>query len=231
MKVSKTNFLAAALLAGSMTPAFAEGLDMDIPGDFSANVSISNNYIYRGITQTDDGMAISGGFDYSNGIFYAGTWASSVDFDSTTSAEIDFYGGVAKDFNGFTVDVGVLYYAYPDDAADQNFVEIYGGVSTTVAEMVDVGVKASFSPDFYASTGDAWYTEVSADVPVTDMFSVGGHLGWNTFKESAMDDYMDWNIGLTTSLEGFDIDLRFYDVAKLTGASDGEFVIAVSRSF
>lgn len=231
MKVSKINFLAATLLAGSMTPAFAEGLGVDIPGDFSANVSISNNYIYRGITQTGDGMAVSGGFDYANGIFYAGTWASNVDWDDTTSAEIDFYAGAAKEFNGITVDAGVLYYAYPDDAQDQNFVEFYGGVSSTVADMVDVGVKASYSPDFYASSGDSWYTEVSAGIPVTDMFSVGAHLGWSTFKESDMDDYMDWNIGLTTSLEGFDIDLRFYDVAKLTGASDGEFVVAVSRSF
>ena len=57
-----------------------------------ANVAASSNYFWRGITQTQDGAAVSGGIDYSNDSgFYAGTWVSNVDFGSKTSYELDLY--------------------------------------------------------------------------------------------------------------------------------------------
>ncbi|MEM7452142.1 MAG: TorF family putative porin, partial [Pseudomonadota bacterium] len=49
--------------------------------DLSANVGISNNYIWRGLTQTENGTAVSGGIDYAaDSGFYAGTWVSNVSY-------------------------------------------------------------------------------------------------------------------------------------------------------
>ena len=68
----KKTLLAAAMLATS-SAALAE---------ISANVTLASDYVFRGISQTDNQIAIQGGFDYAqdNG-FYVGTWASNVDPD------------------------------------------------------------------------------------------------------------------------------------------------------
>ena len=69
--------IAVSLLAGAMAPTVQSG-------EISANVSLVSDYRFRGISQSNEDIAIQGGFDYAfdNGI-YVGTWGSSVDFDST----------------------------------------------------------------------------------------------------------------------------------------------------
>jgi predicted porin len=73
---------AAAIMAaslGSMSIALAES-----PHVFSANVALTTNYMFRGVSQTNNGPAIQGGFDYEYSPYnlYAGVWASNVDSSS-----------------------------------------------------------------------------------------------------------------------------------------------------
>ena len=78
---------AIGLLFGSaslVAPAKAES-------SLEGNIGFTNNYVWRGMTQTDDQAAISGGLDFSAGGFYAGTWASNVDFADDTNSEQDVY--------------------------------------------------------------------------------------------------------------------------------------------
>ena len=99
--------------------------------EFSANVALTPDYSFRGITQTDSGPAIQGGFDAAHGVFYAGTWASSVDFGDDTTMEIDFYGGVAPSIGNSDFDFRANYYVYPDPpelpTGSQNFIKSYAG--------------------------------------------------------------------------------------------------------
>src|SRR4030081_238210 len=71
--------LAAAVLMLA-APAYADGMrgslkDTPKPEErckHSANVALTTNYIFRGISQTKEGPAIQGGYDLTCGIFYAG---------------------------------------------------------------------------------------------------------------------------------------------------------------
>lgn len=58
---------------------------------FSANVALTSNYVFRGVSQTDNGPAIQGGFDYEYTPFglYAGVWASNVDSATGSSVFVD----------------------------------------------------------------------------------------------------------------------------------------------
>ncbi|MGS0730349.1 TorF family putative porin, partial [Shewanella sp. 0m-11] len=78
-----------------------------------ANIGATSNYLWRGVTQTDDAVAVQGGIDYSHDSgFYAGTWASNVDFGDETSYEVDFYAGFAGTIGDeFEYDLSYLYYA------------------------------------------------------------------------------------------------------------------------
>ncbi|MGE5154474.1 MAG: TorF family putative porin [Bdellovibrio bacteriovorus] len=89
------------LLAG---PASAED-----PWSISANIGAVSNYMWRGVTQTQDGPAIQGGLDvkHQSG-FYAGTWISNVDFNDEGGSQIstvklDEFGQPIYDDKGFPV--------------------------------------------------------------------------------------------------------------------------------
>jgi uncharacterized protein (TIGR02001 family) len=121
--------VAAGLLSGlAYTPAFAA--DEPEASPITANVTVVNDYRYRGLTQSNFKPAIQGGFDYAHESgFYIGNWNSSISWISdgyspaaagrqaTVSApiEMDFYAGFKKELiaEGFATDVGVLQYLYP----------------------------------------------------------------------------------------------------------------------
>ena len=128
------SLLAASLLGGlglAQSACAAESGEAPAPaaaeqGPFTANVTLINDYRYRGISQSNFNPAIQGGFDYAHESgFYIGNWNSSISWISdavstmpnqSTSApiEMDFYAGYKHDWSkGFIFDVGVLQYYYP----------------------------------------------------------------------------------------------------------------------
>ena len=62
----------------------------------SANASISNNYIWRGVSQTQNQAGVSGGIDFDTSAgFYLGAWASNVDCPSAGRARCSLCPGMA----------------------------------------------------------------------------------------------------------------------------------------
>jgi uncharacterized protein (TIGR02001 family) len=123
---------AVALLSGvATTAAFAADAPEPEVSPIAANVTVASNYIYRGLTQTNNKPAIQGGFDYAHESgFYVGNWNSNISWISdgygysgapsltnavTAPIEMDFYAGFKKEFlgEGFASDFGVLQYYYP----------------------------------------------------------------------------------------------------------------------
>ena len=123
---------AVALLSGvATTAAFAADEPAPEVSPITANVTVVNDYRYRGISQSNFKPAIQGGFDYAHESgFYVGNWNSNISWISdtygtssytksapTTSApiEMDFYAGFKKELigEGFASDFGLLQYYYP----------------------------------------------------------------------------------------------------------------------
>ena len=101
----------------------------------SANVALASEYVFRGVSQTSEGLAIQGGFDATCGSFYVGVWASNLDwgpalrpgpdddFTATNwaSIELDSYAGFKGKLWRFAWDLGVIYYAYPNSTRNVFF--------------------------------------------------------------------------------------------------------------
>ena len=153
---------AVALLTGlACSSAFAADTPTD-PEDagnpIAANVTIVNDYRYRGISQSNFKPAIQGGFDYAHDSgFYIGNWNSSISWISdaygnggsagmtgksvSAPLEMDFYAGFKKELigEGFATDLGVLQYYYPTSGipnssgllANPNTTEIYAAQNFT----------------------------------------------------------------------------------------------------
>ena len=90
--------------------------------------------MFRGVSQTAEGPSIQGGFDATCGMFYAGVWASNLDWGGSASGdvaniEIDWYAGIKPKTGRVTWDIGVIYYTYPNavdfnPGFDNNYVEL-----------------------------------------------------------------------------------------------------------
>ena len=81
-------------------------------------MAIVSDYRFRGISQTYDGPAIQGGFDYAHASgIYLGNWNSNVArrrcSRGGSGIEMDFYGGWKKSLRRHRLDVGAIYYYYP----------------------------------------------------------------------------------------------------------------------
>jgi uncharacterized protein (TIGR02001 family) len=134
MKKTMSSTLVAALLAGSAGLAQA---------DLTANLGLSSDYMWRGISQTQRDPAISGGLDYSDesGLF-VGTWVSNTtDANDDDGYEVDLYAGYAGEAGDLGYTATIIHYAYPD-YDDLDFTEVmldlsYSFISGGVAYTVD----------------------------------------------------------------------------------------------
>ncbi|MEM9234012.1 MAG: TorF family putative porin [Pseudomonadota bacterium] len=229
MHHARTALAGLGVLVATTTGAMAQQVEV------SGNVTLTSNYVFRGITQSDDGPAIQGGFDVSAGGWYAGTWASSIDFGDDTTMEIDFYGGYSGSLaENTSYDVGVIYYAYPDSpelaTGTQDFFEIYGGVSHSFG-VVEVGGSIAYSPEFYGETGESLYYLASASYAVAENVSLDATYGVSSFEEGMNNDYQDYSLGGTYSHPGTSLDfsLQFYGTTALPDNTE-TLVFSVGKS-
>jgi uncharacterized protein (TIGR02001 family) len=129
MTNSKT--LKAIALGAAVSAALSSGI---ASAEVSGNAAVTNNYIWRGVTQTSDQAAVQGGVDWAGGPgFYAGTWLSNVDFDGTATSgyEMDVYAGWGGETGSFGYDLGVITYQYPV-TPEFNFTEVYASATFSV---------------------------------------------------------------------------------------------------
>ena len=103
--MGRSRYLLVALALGATQPAVA--------ADFSANIGMMSDYIFRGVKQNTSASAFAG-LDYENSGFYVGTWAAEVG----DGLEYDLYGGYAGSVGDFTYGIGYTGYFYTDDFDD-----------------------------------------------------------------------------------------------------------------
>lgn len=182
--------------------------------EVSGNVAVTSDYVFRGVSQTEEEAAISAGVDLTSGSFYAGAWASNVAFpgDPDTEAEIDFYAGVRPEFAGWVWDFGAVgyFYAGQPDGADYDYVELKAAASRAVGPAT-FGAAVYWSPDYFGAAEDeATYVEANAAFEATHKWTISGAIGRQYLLSDF--DYTTWNVGAAYALTGnLTLDLRYHD--------------------
>jgi uncharacterized protein (TIGR02001 family) len=206
-------------LVGLPTFAMAEE---ESPHKLSGNVTLTSNYLFRGISQTGGDPAIQGGLDYTHSSgFYLGTWGSNVGWIEnyqeyeTGNMEIDLYGGFRGPIgkSDFTFDVGAIQYWYPGDNngpyVDADTTEIYGAIGW---KWFTAKYSYYLSDDVFgfADADGSDYFDISASVPLGDTgLTAGAHWGTFSFENNGAQDYDDWKVSLA------------YDMGKLGSLGSG----------
>ena len=175
----------------SFTVSAIEGL--------SANVGITNNYLWRGLEQTNGKSSVSGGIDYASDTgFYVGTWVSNADWADGMTYEIDVYGGFTGEINdSVSYDVGFVHYAYPDSADDVDFTEVNASLSFGVISIGYAVLADAKDVDF----GDDSYISVDAEFELASEIGLSLHAGTGTDDFYAGESFIDY--GANVSKNGF----------------------------
>ena len=177
-----------ALFSGVMSLQAAE---------FESNVALSSDYIWRGMTQTAEEPAISGGFDIAgeSGLYF-GTWASNVEFGDGAALELDWYAGYASELdNGFSYDIGYLAYTYPgEDSLDFEEIYVCFGYSYFGYTFSSGQDSAPDNSEISVALGETGlgltygdydeygeYTIISYDLPIS-IAGLGVSLAWTDFS-------------------------------------------------
>ena len=221
--------------------------------EISASVTATNDYVFRGITQTSEDPALQASIDYANESgWYIGAWGSNVDFGPGDPAniEVDFYTGFAGETEaGLGWDVGLTYYTYPDES-DYNYPEIYG--------LLSYGIFSGglyYSNDWLNLGNDAMYVSAGVSVPFANGFSFNASVGYSfgdgfenidvSEEQDGSDlrdtEYLDYSIGVGYTLGNFDLSLAWIDTdldrrdplfsSTSVGNSEGRVVLTVATSF
>ncbi|UZW56707.1 TorF family putative porin [Sphingobium sp. JS3065] len=214
----------AILLASVVSPALAQEAP---PSDItiSGGATLVSDYRFRGISQTNKRAAVQGTFTVSHTSgFYATVWGSSVDrYIYDNSQEIDLIAGYKHSFGGTTLDVGVLYYYYPNSGfKNSDFAEPYASVSHTLGPVTGK-LSAAYAPKQQAlsldnvTKRDSLYIagDLSAAIPQTPL-SLSAHLG-RSFNRSYLtfgEKYTDWSVGASYTWKSLTLGVSYVDTNK-----------------
>jgi uncharacterized protein (TIGR02001 family) len=204
MKTIQKTAIALAASSVFATAAYAQTAPAPAPevSPITANITVVNDYRYRGLSQSNFKPAIQGGFDYAHESgLYIGNWNSSISWISdaapatgstrvTAPIEMDFYGGIKKELigAGFASDLGVLQYYYPTSglnvsgtAANPNTTELYAAQNFTFGPMTGfVKLSYSVSPIFgFANSTGSYYPDLTMnyDTGVWGL-ALNAHVGY-----------------------------------------------------
>lgn len=237
--------LLGALLAAMPLISFAQEAaevveEEDDGSGLSWNAAVTSDYLFRGVSQNSEEIALQGGIDYawSNG-FYVGAWGSQVNFDApgTPDTEIDLYAGYSWDVSdSVNLDFQLVRYEYLNEDESTYGDPAYNEFITTATFIEDVSLKVGYTNDVYASDSDSFYYAAG----YSHTFESTGlgfalNAGRTTFEEDeiGLEDYTDWGAAVTFPLGVFSGSLGYYgnDGAgrdNFGSIADDRFVFTIS---
>ena len=212
MRALLYNSMIGGLLLVAMTASgrTQEAVATEPMFEVAFGAALTSDYMSRGTTQTDGQPAIQGYIEAGISSFYAGVWASNVDygFDDT---EIDFSVGWRPELGNFAFDLGYVYYYYIIDDGS-SYGDIFGKVDYTVNEWLTVGGQIFYGPDYVQSSTDVLYAEANTEISLPWDFSLSGAIGHQDFEQQYGTDYWTWNAGVSwTWRDAVTFDVRYWD--------------------
>lgn len=180
---------------------------------YSFTLTGTSDYVFRGVSQSDNDPAIQGSANVGYGIFYAGIWMSSIDFKDDAQIEADYYAGIKPTWGPATFDFGVLYYDYPGyNAVNNEYLELKASVSGEIWKSLSATATLYYHPDYngreyFVYEGGLAYTLPTFHIFTPTLSGQVGHYDWDVGGT----DYTYWNAGLALAVDKLTFDFRYWD--------------------
>ncbi len=240
----------SAVSAADKKDGIDEAFDL-IPGEFSADVTLVNDYTFRGVSQTGGNPALQGTFGYSLGLqetfsapvpvnVYGSVWGSNVNFGPADPSylELDWTIGINTELAGVSADFFAIWYTYPDTSGTGNdYVEYAGGLGYDFG-LASVGTTFTYSPDYTVNAGEFYYFNASLSVPLPLKFTLDAAVGTGWFERDEGVEFTDWSIGISREIRGFGVSAAYIDNdmdddTDCGGINncDARGIVSISKSF
>lgn len=228
--------IAANLAAAFPAAALAQEAAAE-PVTISGTAAIASDYRFRGVSQTDEKMAVQGGLTltHASGL-YAGVWGSNLTGWGTfggANIELDLIAGFkTRVADKATLDVGLVWYMYPGGADNSDFAEPYVKLSgITGPATLTAGIayapkqyalaNVSNAPNSRGQKQDNLYlwgdgALAIAGTPLTAKAHIGysnGNpgLGPNGTSIAPTGRYWDWSLGVDAVWRNLTLNLSYVD--------------------
>ncbi len=225
--------------------------------DITSTVTFATDYSFRGISQTDRDPALQADLMYGHESgFYAGLWASNVDFDVDgdnnnidDDIELDVMIGISRSFGSgmlkdVTWDLMAVRYTYPSGSDTEDYNEYHFGLSFDVMSGTSLSLAVDYSDDVFGSDEDQWYYSAGVDYALPSDFGLSLGVGYsdfdsNVFGNGVPSDYVDWKVGVSKSVMGIDLALEYVGtssnademLAGTDGWEDDRFIFYIGKTF
>lgn len=228
--------LVASVALGSSGPATAE---IDVGGQ----VTITTDYVFRGVSQTMSGAALQGelGIEGDSG-WYGYAWASNVDFtdsnapDDGARLELNLGAGYARSINdSLTVSLEATAYIFPDTEAgfDYDYEEWHGSLNIDDRHELTV----SYSDNVFGSGSNGVFYAARTGLDLSEQVYLGVEFGRYNLENSYDISYNYSVLSVAGSANSVDWQLSYLmttDEAKeifYESTVSNRFVLALTRAF
>ena len=221
----KTNAVAAVTLALglSLAAGSAGAFELEDAGlTVGLTPTISSDYLFRGVSQTQNRPAVQGTIDIQHTTgFYVGAFISNVSFLGTNARqEVDALAGWRTTVAGVSLDLGGIAYTYPgyrnptgSGLYDLQYFEVSAKASYEF-EPVKLLAAINYSPNYQLESGTGVYVEGGVEVALPFNLTLSGRVGHQWIQNNTRwgsPDFTNWNVTVSTKLYDFVLTAGYFD--------------------
>jgi uncharacterized protein (TIGR02001 family) len=156
------------------------------PWDLAFGSAIMNDYIFRGITQSNHKPSVAAYFEPRYNLnkdtqLYIGVSGESISFPNRAAGEIDIYGGIRPTIGMFAFDFGLWGYLYPggqcfgsQGATLQGNCAAFGG-NTDFGQPIALGGGLPINGNFAKKDASFYEGYAKVNVTLNDQWQIGAN--------------------------------------------------------
>ena len=151
------------------------------PWDLAFGSAIMNDYIFRGVTQSNHKPSVAAYFEPRYNVtkdlqLYVGLSGESISFPNRAAAEIDIYGGIRPTFGMFAFDFGLWGYLYPGGQCFGSQGATLQGNCAAFGQGIDYGQPGGglpFNGNFAKRSASFYEGYAKVNITLNDQWQVG----------------------------------------------------------
>lgn len=219
----------AAMVATLAMPAVAQtGPALDVSGQ----IGIASEFIGKGIGKSNGEISPFASVEFEAGSAYASVFVASAELAQGADAEIISAIGYRSKLGAIGLDLSVINRDLPGTRAgvDSNYFEYQVDASRKFGP-VSARLRVNYTPDGFAATQEAWWTELQGTVSLDDRTKLSAAIADRTADGGA--SYAAWNIGAKRKLtDRISLDLRYFatDSAQISESYEDRLVASIALS-
>ena len=208
--------------------------------NFSGYLTLTSDYRFRGVSQSDENAALQGGLDFQHdtGLF-AGIWASTVEYptrrhrEDPRDVEVDYYIGHTQQWGrDWSTVLSVIRYTNPNTSVDYNYTEFAAGIGYRDRVFLNV----AHTENWLGHDESATTVELNTYFPMAWSLELSATAGHSESDDLVGGGYLYGNLGLSRTWAPVTLDVRYHDTdsdaeASFGNRAGGRWVFSISAGF